>query len=519
MEPLVSILLFFAGLWIGGAIVWFVMNMKIQQAAERAKAEGEGERAALAERLAGKETQVEQLRTELDGEAIEVARLRGEIKSESEKRAAAEERSARAAELHKLVEQRDQRITELQAELTQLRATKAELDAHLEDARRSADEKLAIIQEASEKFSDAFRALSAEALKNNNRVFLDMAGAALSGTDPSRRLDITGLSTSTVEMLGPVLESLERVNSRIQQIEQAGAGGALLNLAEQVNTLAATQAAIQRDTASLASLLKTPSVRGRWTELQLQRVVEMAGMQQHCDFVEHDPGSGEPVMIIKLPNGRHVVVDARLSLAAYWQAMESADEMQRTEKLQEYAAEIRHQLTRLGGKAYWEQFEPAPEFVISFVPGESFFGAAVAQDPSLIEFGAAQKVLLATPLTLIALLKAIAYGWKQERIAEDAQAISEIGRTLYERLRVLAEGLQQVQRHLQQTNGSFNQVVGVLETRVLSEARRLREFGAASDNDIDSPAYIDTVPRSIQALDLVVPDELETEPAVSKKRR
>jgi DNA recombination protein RmuC len=512
MEQIVPILLFFAGLWIGGAIVWFIMNLKIQQAADQAKAAGEADRAAIGERLHAKEAQVEQLRAELDAQAIEVSRLRSEVKSESEKRASAEERSARAVELHKLVGERDGQITSMQSELSKLQMAKAELEARLEDARKSADEKLAIIQEASETFSDTFKALSAEALKNNNQAFLELAGTALAGVSESGSVSTSVQSYSIEQLVRPMMESLQRVDARIQEIEQAGGGGdALASLAEQVRTLATTQVALQRETAGLASVLRAPAVRGRWNEMQLQRVVEIAGMEQHCDFVEHDPGSGEPVMLIKLPNKRHIVVDSRVSLAAYWEAMESGDEQYRSSKLQEHAAEVRHQLTRLAGRAYSEQFRPEPDFVVSFLPGESFFSAAVSQDPALVEFGAAQKVLLATPLTLIALLKAVAYGWSQEKIAENAHAISELGRSLYDRLRVLTENFHDVQRHLQRTNTSFNRAVGMLETRVLDGARRFKELGAASDGELESPALVDTVPQSIHALDVAVPANGEVE--------
>jgi DNA recombination protein RmuC len=245
-------------------------------------------------------------------------------------------------------------------------------------------------------------------------------------------------------------------------------------------------------------------VRGRWGEIQLQRVVEIAGMLEHCDFTQQtsvntETGRLRPDMVIKLPNGRNIIVDSKVPLQAYLEALEAQDSEARILKLKDHARQVRTHATQLGTKAYWEQFQSAPEFAILFLPGETFFSAALEHDPQLIEFGVEKSVILATPTTLIALLKAIAYGWRQEQVAENAEKISILGKELYERTQTFVSHFSKLGKNLNNTVVAFNQAVGSLESRMLVSTRKFRELGACSGEEIEVLEGLDRLPRMLQS--------------------
>ncbi|MHB1565208.1 MAG: DNA recombination protein RmuC [Acidiferrobacter sp.] len=402
-------------------------------------------------------------------------------------------------------------LAQCEREARELALRRAQLEERVRYEQQGNADKLTLLNDARSALGDAFKGLSQEALARNNTLFLALAEERFAGFAQGAKAEFGASQTAIAHLVEPLLERLGRVDTLLAQIE-IKRESAYQSLTDQLRALIDSHLPqLHRETASLVKALRQPTTRGRWGELQLRRVVEMAGMLNHCDFVEQgtvaaeDGRSLRPDLIVRLPGGRQVVVDAKTPIDAYLTAIEVEDEGERGAALKHHAAQVRSHLVALGKKNYWEQFVPTPEFVVMFVPGEVFFSAALQADPGLIECGVSQKVIPASPTTLIALLRAVSYGWQQEAIARNAEEIAALGRELYRRITVLGKGWSETGTQLRRAVECYNRAVGTLESRVLPQARRFRDLRAGDEDVIPPVEAIAEEPRPLTAVELIPP--------------
>ena len=455
-------LLLVVGLALGGAVAWFWGRARSAATLSRLQVEAEG-------RTRAAESTANELRAQLESLRQKVEELQANLRTEGEQRAGAE--------------------------------------ARLQEAQANLEEQKKLLDEARQKLADTFNALAAEALKSNNQAFVALAKSTFETIQAQAKGDLDTRHKAIEGLVSPLRDAVDRYEREILEMEKARQK-AYGTLDEQLRSLAEANQKLQEETTHLANALSSPvKVRGRWGELTLRRVVELAGMSEHCDFTEQETiatesGHQRPDMIVNLPGGRRIAVDAKVPLQAFIDAVDPEKaESERKVAMEGHGKLVRDHMNQLAERRYWEQVGPELELVVLFLPGESYFSAALEQDRALIEDGMRKKVVLATPTTLIALLRSAAYLWQQEKVAQNAKRISDLGKELHDRLRTFAGHFQTLGASIERAVDSYNKAVGSLESRVLPSARRFKELGAATGEEIIDLEPIDETPRALAAPD------------------
>ncbi|MFN3395918.1 MAG: DNA recombination protein RmuC [Thermodesulfovibrionales bacterium] len=460
------------GLVIGGAVVWFI----------------------AISRLKGRfSQQISHVQTDY---LRQIAEVEGRAKGAE----------AVINELRQQVQQRESDINQIRTELDRERQQRVETATRLEEAQKNLEEQKAMIELMKAELTDTFRAHASAALKSSNEDFLKLASEHLGKILAETKGKLGEHKEALDGTIRPLQEMLKRYEEQIQLIEKQR-HESFGSLAQQIRALSSMQEQLQKETSNLVTVLRRPKVSGSWGEIGLRRVVELAGMTAYCDFYEQesvstDTGRLRPDMIVRLPNGREIVVDAKAPVDAYLNAVSASSEEERKKAIASYISQIRNHMAMLSSKAYWDQFKHSPEMVIMYLPGESFFSAALEHDHKLIEDGSTKRVIVSTPTTFIALLKAIAYGWQQEQITKSAQEISNLGKELYERFSVVLEHFSKTGIAIRKAVESYNEGVRSMESRLIPSIRRFKELGVSTQKDIVSLAEISQSTKGIEHIEI-----------------
>ncbi|MFZ5996256.1 MAG: DNA recombination protein RmuC [Nitrospirota bacterium] len=479
-----ELLLISAGLLIGGIAAWFIAGARRQSEFVRRTAELQTNYAGQIATLEGKaksaEAVVGELRQQMQQKERELSLLRNELDSERHQRV---ETTTRLEESHK----------------------------RLEDSYKSLEQQKELIEVMKKEITDTFSVLSSAALKSSSEDFLRLASESLGKVVAETKGKLGEHQAAMDGTIKPLQEMLKRYEQQLRDIEESR-HKTYGSLSEQLKSLSSMHERLQKETNNLVTALSRPKVSGSWGELGLRRVVELAGMTAYCDFYEQESVSTEsgrlrPDMIVRLPNGREIVIDAKAPVEAYMGVVSAATEEERKKALASYVANVRNHMNALSSKSYWDQFARSPEIVVMYLPGESFFSAAIEYDHRLIEDGSAKRVVLATPTTCIALLKAIAYGWQQEQVTKSAQEISKLGKDLYERFSIMLEHYAKTGLAIRKAVESYNEGVRSVESRLIPSIKKFKELGVSSAKEIIPPAEIPQTAKSIEHLSLEFTDQ------------
>lgn len=495
MNTILAILL---GIAVGAALGWLLAAARTRTQLFTSQVDAEGRVKAAEGTLQEVRARVSALQTSLDGRAAELAALQQKLREESEQKVKAQTEldNARSA-----VED----AGELRERLKREGELRVAAETTLRETQMNLDEQKKLLEEAKKTLLEAFQALSAEALKSNNQAFVALARSQFETLQAQARGDLDTRQKAIDGLVAPLKESLGRYELQILEMEKTRQK-AYGTLDEQLRALSEANRRLEEETRHLASALSSPlKARGRWGELTLRRVVELAGMSEHCDFSEQetittDSGRQRPDMIVNLPGNRRIAVDAKVPLQAFLDAVNpEKSEKERAAALATHGKLVRNHMNGLAERKYWEQVGPELELVVMFMPGESFFNVALEQDPKLIEDGMQKKVVLAIPPTLISVLVSAAYLWQQEKITQNAKQISELGKELYDRLKTFLAYFQTLGSSLGRAVDSYNKAVGSMESRVLVSARKFKELGAASGEELSEIQPVDEAPRALMA--------------------
>lgn len=498
----VVIISLFIGIALGAVIVFFVIKARYSEMYNKQKYEQETELKLINERNSNLDSKITELNDLILKKDDLLDNTQKELSSAKENLAAYKEKAQEIPKFEEKINRYENLVEEKNNEIKNQAETLSSIKKELEKEKNNHEEKIAVYEQAENKLKDVFKAMSSTALESNNENFIKAAKELFGEYKNSFEHNFDSRKKEIESFVNPLKETLNSFDKFVKDIEKSR-NESYGELKEQVISLKEAHSNLHNETKHLVDALKKPTVRGRWGEIQLKRVVEMAGMLNYCDFEEQkhiasEQGNLRPDMIINLPNSKQIVVDSKVSLSAYLDAIESKDEKSKNDYLLKHSIQIKEHLKKLSSKSYYEHFEQTPEFVVCFLPGEIYYYAALEKDPSLIEYGAENNVLIATPTSLISLLKAVAYGWRQEQIAESSKIISKTGKELYERISKFAEHLSSVGKGLESATKSYNKAVGSFESRVLSSARKFTDLGVSTNKEISEVALSETGLRQLK---------------------